>query len=317
MANSYWIGIDLGGTKILSGLFDSKLKLISKIKKHTDADQGGEAVLQRITESVQELITENKVDTAEIRGMGFAVPGQIQPNSSFVRYAPNLNWRDYDLKPLMPKAWKWPVIVDNDVRMGTYGEWTLGAAKGAKNVFGIFAGTGVGGGLILNGELYHGFNGHAGEIGHIVIHWRRGSELEDIAGRKNMMKRAKELLDDAPKKVRKPWKDIVLPTLKSSSLSEFYEADDPIAVQIVEDASRAIGCSIASVINFLSPEIIVIGGGVTHALGESFTERIWEFAQKYSLPKATNDVKFVTAALGDDSGIVGAAAYAKTRFEGK
>jgi glucokinase len=217
----------------------------------------------------------------------------------------------------MPKSWKWPVIVDNDVRMGTFGEWMHGAAKGAKNVFGIFAGTGVGGGLILNGELFHGFNGHAGEIGHIIIHWNKGQELEEVAGRKNMFKRAKTLLDDAPKRVRKEWKDVEIPKMRSSQLASFYNADDPIAVQIVDEASRAIGSAIASVINLLSPEVIIIGGGVTTALGESFTERVWEFATKFALPKSTNDMKYLTAALGDDAGIVGSAAYAKSKFEGK
>ena len=317
MAQAYWIGVDLGGTKILAGLFDSRMKLVARVKKSTEAELGGPAVFQRIVDGVQELLTETKIDPADVRGMGLAVPGQIKPNSSFVIFAPNLDWHDFDLKPLMPKAWKWPIVVDNDVRMGTYGEWTAGAARGAKHVFGIFAGTGVGGGLILDGELFHGFNGHAGEIGHTIIHWRKVKQLEDVAGRKNMLMRAKELLDDAPRLVRKNWKDVDTSKLRSSHLAQFYEADDPIAVQIIEEAARALASAIASVVNLLSPEVIVIGGGVTMALGESFTERIWEIAQKMTLPKALNDVKYVTAALGDDAGIVGSASYAKSRFEGK
>ena len=98
------------------------------------------------------------------------------------------------MKPLFPESWTWPVVIDNDVRLGTYGEWALGAAKGSKFVFGIFPGTGVGGGLVLDGKLYHGFNGHAGEIGHIIIDWKKGVELEAVAGRRNLMNRAKRSL---------------------------------------------------------------------------------------------------------------------------
>src|SRR5919107_735023 len=112
-------------------------------------------------------------------------------------------WLGVDLKPLMPPAWMWPVVGENDVRMGTYGEFAHGAAKGARNVLGVFVGTGVGGGLILDGQLFTGFNGHAGEFGNLIVHWRRGTPLEGIAGRKHMMLRAKDILDDAPKRVRK------------------------------------------------------------------------------------------------------------------
>ena len=204
-------------------------------------------------------------------------------------------------------------MLENDVRMGTYGEFAHGAARGAKNVFGIFVGTGVGGGLILNGDLYTGFNGHAGEIGHTIIHWRRGTSLEEIAGRKYQMKRAKEILDDAPKRVRKEWKGVDLEKVKSSQLAEYYQKDDPVAVQLIDDAARALGASIAGVVNFLSPEVVVIGGGVAGALGDSFIERIWELALRHTLPGAADKVKCVPASLADDSGIIGCAAYVKAK----
>ena len=126
-----------------------------------------------------------------------------------------------------------------------------------------------------------------------------------------MMKRAKEILDDAPKRVRKEWKGIDLANVRSSQLAEYYQKDDPVAVQLVDDAARALGAAIGGVVNFLNPEVIVIGGGVTGALGDTFIERIWEIAQRYTLPGAAAGIRCVPAALGDDSGIVGCAAYAK------
>jgi glucokinase len=314
MAGTYWIGVDLGGTKILAGLFDDSLKLLARAKQPTDAAGGPAGVFARIGTAVDAVLAEAKIDPAKVRGLGFGIPGQIAPGTTTVRYAPNLDWRDLDVKPLLPSDWHWPVVLENDVRMGTFGEFSTGAAKGARHVFGIFVGTGVGGGLILDGELFTGFNGHAGEVGHVVVHFRRGTELESVAGRRYQMKRAKEILEDAPKRVRKEWKGVDLDKVKSSQLAEFYLKDDPVAVQIVDDAARALGAAVGSVVNLLSPEVIVVGGGVTGALGEPFVERIWDFAQKNVLPGAADGVRFVQAALGDDSGIVGCAAYARARL---
>ena len=313
MSNGHWLGVDLGGTKILTGLFDDRLNLLARNKQPTGSESGPAGVFGRVAQAVDVVLREAKVEPSQVGGMGFAIPGQIEPGKPVVRFAPNLEWRDVDCQAHLPPAWPWPVFLENDVRMGTYGEFAYGAAKGAKHVFGIFVGTGVGGGFILNGELFTGFNGHAGEIGHIVLHWRKGATLESIAGRKYQMKRAKALLDDAPRNVRKLWKGVDTEKVKSSQLAEFYEAGDPVAVGIIDDAARAVGAAIGSVVNLMSPEVVVLGGGVTGALGESFAERVWDIARRYTLPGATANMRFVTAALGDDSGIVGAAAYARAK----
>jgi glucokinase len=313
MSTGYWLGVDLGGTKILSGLFDDELKLLARSKNPTGADGGPSGVFARIVQGVEAVLKEANVEPAQVRGMCIGIPGQIAIGTTRVKFAPNLDWRDVDLKPLMPANWTWPLLVDNDVRMGTYGEFAHGAAKGAQNVLGVFVGTGVGGGLILNGDLFTGFNGNGGEIGHLIVHWRQGTHLEGVAGRKYMMKRAKDILDDAPKRVRKEWKGVDLSTVRSSQLADYYQKDDPVAVQLVDDAARALGAALGGIVNFVSPEVIVIGGGVTGALGDGFIERIWEIAQRYA-PGAANGVRCVSAALGDDSGIVGCAAYAKAHL---
>lgn len=317
MPGPYWIGVDLGGTKILAGLFDDTFRVLSRAKQPTNFEEGGTAVFGRIVTAVDSVLREANVMPQDVRGMGLAVPGQIVPGSTVVRYAPNLDWRDFDLAPLFPPLWSWQVVVDNDVRMGTYGEWKLGAAKGSQHVFGIFPGTGVGGGLILDGELFHGFNGHAGEIGHIIIDWKKGVELEAVAGRRNLMNRARKVIDDAPKSVRKNWKGLDPSGFKSSQIAEYVERGDPVMAQLVDEAARAIGAAVGTVVNLVSPEVIVVGGGMSQALGAPFTERIWEIAQRYALPRATENVRCVMAALGDDAGITGAAAYAKDRFQAR
>jgi glucokinase len=312
MSEAHWIGVDLGGTKILAGLFDDDMKLRGRAKEATPPPESGpSAVFERIDKAVAKVLAEAGVAAGAVRGLGFGVPGQIKPGTLTVKFAPNLAWRDLDLSSHLPKAWTWPTFIENDVRIGTFGEWRHGSAKGAKNVLGIFAGTGVGGALIIDGKLYHGFNYNAGEIGHLVVHWRKGKTLEDIAGRRSMMRYAASLLADAPKRVRKEWKGVDLDIVKSSQLAEFFEKDDPIAVQLVDAAAKALGAAIGGLINLLSPEVIVLGGGVAGALGEGFRERIWEIATRYTLPGAADGIKFVPAQLEDDSGIVGAAAYAK------
>ena len=312
--SKHWIGVDLGGTKILAGLLDDNLNVLARSKQPTGSEAGPAGVIERVVQAVDAVVRESKIDPGSISGMGFAIPGQIVPGQPIVRFAPNLSWSNINIAELLPKEWPWPVCIENDVRMGTYGEFAHGSAKGAKHVFGIFAGTGVGGGLILNGKLFHGFLGHAGEIGHIVMHWRRGTTLESVAGRKYMMKRAKEMLDDSPKRVRKEWKGIDPDRVKSSQLADFYMNDDPIAVTIIDDAARAIGGAIASVVNLLSPEVVVVGGGVAQSLGDSFLERIQDFAMKAILPGAAEGMRFVPASLGDDAGIVGCAAFVKDQL---
>src|SRR5204863_5702945 len=139
--------------------------------------------------------------------------------------------------------------------------------------------------LILDGKLYHGFNGHAGEVGHIIIDWKKGVELEAVAGRRNLMNRARKVIDDSPKSVRKEWKAIDPTGFKSSQIAEYVERGDPVMNRLVDEAAWAIGAAVGTVVNLMSPEIIVVGGGMAQALGAAFVERIWEIAQRYALPR--------------------------------
>ncbi len=314
MGKTYWIGVDLGGTKILCGVFNENFKRVGRAKLATAVGKGPDAVISQVHVAVAEAIRNAEIDPSEVGGLGMCIPGQVDLREQQVNYAPNLEWRNVELASIPSPTWTWPCHFENDVKLGTYGEYTHGAAKGARNVLGIFVGTGVGGGLIINGELYGGFNGNAGEIGHTIVDWRKGTNLEAIAGRRAMMKRAAKHLNDAPKKVRKEWKDSDVAKIKSSELAARYERGDMVAQQLVEDAAHAIGAAVASALNFLSPEVIVIGGGVAGALGPAFLERIWEIGQRLALPEVADGVRCLPAALEDDSGIVGAAAYARMKI---
>src|SRR5437764_54138 len=229
MSHDLWIGVDLGGTKILAGLFDDAFTVLSRAKEATPAPAlGPSAVFAAIDRCVEKVLADAKAERGRIRAMGFGIPGQIDPVNRRVKFAPNLEWHNVDLAAMTPSDWNWPVYVENDVRAGTYGEWKHGAAKGARHVLGIFAGTGVGGALILDGKPHYGFNHNGGEIGHIVLNWRKGTTLEGVAGRRSIMKRAADRLADGPKSARKRWKGLDLGKVKSSQLASLYEKDDPV-----------------------------------------------------------------------------------------
>jgi glucokinase len=315
LATKCWIGVDLGGTKILAGLFDDKFTLLGRAKTPTEAAGGPEAVFRQIRLAVDEVIQKSDVKIEQIRGLGMGVPGQVEPKTRRVRFAPNLGWKNLDLDAHVPAQWSWPCCFENDVKLGTYGEFTHGAAQGARIVLGIFVGTGVGGGIIINGEIYSGFNFSAGEIGHTILHWRKGTTLEELSGRHAMMKRAAVILEDAPKAIRKEWKSVDLMAIKSAQLAAIYNKGDLIAAQLIDDGARALGAAVGSALNLLSPEVIVIGGGVAGALGASFLERIWEVAQRFALPHVSDGVRCLPAALEDNSGIYGAAAFARNQIE--
>src|SRR5262249_19606716 len=200
MSESHWIGVDLGGTKILAGLLDSSMKIQARSKEPTpQPGQGPAAVFERIGRAVDRVLKEANVAPDQVRGLGLGVPGQIDPTALRVKFAPNLDWHDVDLRGFLPSSWPWKPLMGKAARAGPFGGWKRGAARGPRHVLGVFAGTGVGGALILDGKLYHGFNFNAGEIGHIVINWRKGTTLETVAGRRNMMRRWAADLADAPK----------------------------------------------------------------------------------------------------------------------
>ena len=296
MTGGYWLGVDLGGTKILAAIFDDNLRLLARSKQHTSAEGGPEGVMGRIVQGVEAVIHEANVDPLHIRGMGLGIPGQIVVGTTRVKFAPNLEWRDVDVQPLVPAGWHWPLVVDNDVRMGTYGEFAFGAAKGARNVLGVFVGTGVGGGLILDGKLHRGAHGTSGEIGHMIIDpngpldlcGQRGC-LEAFIGGANIAREtghtAAELFAAAAK-------------------------GNKHARMVVERAARYMGMALISLTNVIDPEMFVIGGGVSRswALVEP---TIVETLHSSPFIKPARRPRLRRARLGDRAGQIGAVEWAR------
>lgn len=317
------IGVDMGGTKILSAVIDAGGNILGTAKVPTKADKGASEVIDRIASCVQKAVDKSGVTADSIQALGIGAPGPLDPATGVVIFAPNLGWRDVPLKTELETRTGFPTYVDNDVNVGTLGEHVFGAGQGVENVVGIFVGTGIGGGIILQGELFHGASKTAGEIGHIVVKANgprcgcgtRGC-LEALASRTAMAKQFRRAIE------KKGQKSIVseltngdLKSIKSGVLAKAVRLNDKLTLKVIKKATKYLGVGIGSIVNFLNPEMIVLGGGVVEALDDTFLDNIRTAAEKYSLPNTLNGVQIVSAKLGDDAGILGAAALARQRLQ--
>lgn len=309
-----WVGIDLGGTKIYAVVFDGA-DVLAEAKTKTPTQGGPLAVVDAMAGVVRDL---GPVD--DLAGIGVGAPGVIDPEAGTVRQAPNLHgWMEpFGVAEALSSALGGvPVAVDNDVNVGTLAEHRLGAGKGADDVLGVFAGTGIGAGVVLDGVLRRGPTGAAGEIGHMIV--RRGGRLcgcggrghlEAYAGRAAMERRARDLerkgrdtmlVDLAPGK-----------RMTSGVFVKALAAGDGVAVELIDDAVGALGVAIASAVSLLDVALVVVGGGLADRLGPSFVARVEEACRADVFPR-NPELRIVPAALGDRGGSIGAALMAADR----
>ncbi|MDQ3709442.1 MAG: ROK family protein [Actinomycetota bacterium] len=303
-------GVDLGGTKILAALVDDNHDVIAEQKVPTPAD-GPESVVEAIRTAVEAL--PERPDT-----VGIGAPGPV--HDGVVKIAPNLpGWdRPVPLAEQLSKALGLQVVVDNDATVGALGEFVAGAGRGARNLLGVWIGTGVGGGLVLEGRAYRGSFGGAGEFGHMVVRQggqrcncgRRGC-LEAYAGRASMERAVSTLVAaGAQTALTRIAAEKNKSQLTSSVWKRALSEGDPIANQLLDEAVSAVSIGVANAVNLLDLDRVVIGGGFAEALGQPLADRIAQAARPYFLVgDADRDV--VVAELVDTAGVVGAAALAR------
>jgi len=313
------IGMDLGGTKILGAVVDPKGRIVSEAKTKTKSEGGPDAVIERIARTARQAARRAKIGWVDVGAVGIGAPGPVDPTTGVVYNPPNLpGWDEIRLGPRLSEALGVPVYVENDVNLGTLGEYTQGAGQGTVDMVGIFVGTGVGGGLILNGQLRSGFRHAAGELGHMIILadgpvcgcGRRGC-LESVASR-TAIERDIQLGLAAGRESRiTEWMGEG-GGLTSRVLAQAVRQDDPLVTEIMSRAQWYLGLLTASVVNLVDPEIVVFGGGVAEALGEQFLAPIRVTARQYYIQQAGADrVRIVAAKLGDHAGVLGAAVLAR------
>lgn len=317
------VGVDMGGTKILAAVVDAEGNILSTSKIPTQAKSKTSVVIDRIAECIRDVINESPVDADSIGAIGIGAPGPLDPVTGVVIFAPNLGWKDVPLKTELEARVDIPTFVDNDVNVGTLGEHTFGAGRGVKNIVGIFVGTGIGGGIIMNGKLFHGASKTAGEIGHIIVKaggprcgcGNRGC-LEAMASRTAMTKEfQKAILKKGKKSILSNLTGGDLGLIRSGVLAKALHSKDKLTRKVFKKTTKYLGIGIGSIVNFLNPEMIILGGGVVEAVGDKFLDDIRKAANKYALPDTLKGVQIVGAKLGDDAGVLGAAALARQRLK--
>jgi len=279
----FYAGIDLGGTKILTVIEDSERNVLAKTKIPTEATRGVGVVMDNIVKSLEISCKEVGISPNELSGIGIGVPGPVNHEKGLVYDCPNLSgWKNIEVRKLLGERWNVPVKVENDARVAGLAETRFGAAKGFRHVFYITVSTGIGAAIIIDGKIYHGADGAAGEFGQMKL--LDGSILEQkFAGP------AIERLFGLP----------------TTQLIELVEKNDRGAKKAVEYLTDGIGTFLANIATLLNPQIIVVGGGVSQ-LGDLILNPIREKVSSLAFSISAKNVKIVPAALHTDSGAVGA-----------
>lgn len=309
----YSIGIDLGGTKILIGLVEKESgKVVSHIKKKTKKEKGPENIVRKMVEGVEELLEESGKSFTEISSIGIGSAGQIDRKNGIIIGAPNLDCYNLNLKEILQNKFNIPVFVGNDVEVATIGEQKFGAGKGCADFVCVFVGTGIGSAIVKNGHIIYGATGTAGELGHIIVDLNGrpcacGAHgcLEAYASRSAIETR----IEGALKKGRKSCISGYLEegkAITSSMIRKSIEREDELVTQCVSEASEYLSGGLASVINLINPELIILGGGLIEAVDYFYKQTIKK-AKSKSLPVPAEKIGFSKTILGDYSGVIGAA----------
>jgi glucokinase len=324
----YIVGVDLGGTNIVAGAMTvDGSRHVAMRSIPTNSAVGDEGVADRIVGLVQSVILDtieqNDAGRGDFIGIGIGAPGPLDRERGIVLVAPNLGWKDFPLRDRISQRLNLPTTLDNDANCATFGEWWQGAARGGHDVVGLTIGTGIGGGLILGGALYHGASDMAGEIGHTTIdlngrHCKCGNYgcLEAYASAPAIATRAREVM------VREEGESCI-PAMVGGNFDAItaqivYDAakqGDPVGLEIVRDTARYLGAGVANLLNIFNPDTVVIAGGVT-AAGDALFVPLRAEVRRRAFSPAVRAVRLVAGELPGTAGVVGAVASFKQQHLG-
>lgn len=307
----YYAGIDLGGTNTKIGLVDEDGNIIFTTIVKTDSMEGFEKTIQRLSKILLQQVKSFDLNFDDVQSVGVGVPGPVL-NSRVVKFWANFPWKNgVDLALEFEKNLGKPVKADNDVNVITLGEMWKGSAQGYKNVLGLAIGTGIGGGIIVDGKLVSGENGAGGEVGHIKV--ERDGKLcgcgqkgcwEAYASATGLIREAQSRL--AVNKTNGLYEQVIGRDLEAKDIFDVAKEGDAFALDLVDYEADYIALGIGNLLNVLDPEIVVVGGGVSLA-GDILFDKVKEKLKKYAFPSTTENLKIVAASLGNDAGILGAA----------
>ena len=303
----YCFGVDIGGTTVKMGLFQTDGKLLDKWEIKTRTENGGEMILADVSDSLKKKLKEKAIAEAQVIGVGIGIPAPVS-TEGIVHNTANLGWGYKEVKREMEELTGFKVAVGNDANVAALGEMWLGAGRGKTDVIMVTLGTGVGGGVIVNGKPVVGNNGAGGEIGHICVNYEEtelcgcGNKgcLEQYASATGITRLAKRRLkkDEEPSLLRGQ-------EISAKAVFDALKEGDEVAKEIVEEFGSYLGHALANIATITDPAVIVIGGGVSKA-----GSILLKYVEKYFHEKAffaNEDTRFVLATLGNDAGICGAA----------
>ncbi len=307
------IGIDLGGTKILIALVNKETgEVVHHVKKKTKKDKGPQNIIRKMVSGIEELLEESKFHIEDIDSIGVGAAGQVDRENGIIIGAPNLDCYDLNIREHLTSHFNLPVYLGNDVEIAAMGEMKFGAAKGCDDFVCVFVGTGVGSSIVKDGKIIHGATGTAGEIGHMIVDLNGrqcacGAHgcLEAYASRSAIEKRIEGAL-------RKGRHSTILDymetgkSISSSMIQKSIEREDELVIQCVNEAAEYLSGGLASIINFINPKLIILGGGLIEAV-DYFYKNTIKKARAKSLPVPATKIEFKKAQLGDYSGVIGAA----------
>ncbi len=321
--NEWAIGIDLGGSKIEVALVNSSGKLHDRLRIPTDSSQGYNSILERITKTIQQLCSKNgDVDPSAV---GIGIAGQISKSSGIVLYAPNLDWHNVNLEIDLSAMLNKHVRICNDVRAATLGEWLYGAGKNCDDLVCVFIGTGIGGGIVSDGMLLEGCNNTAGEIGHMTIdmhgpecHCGNKGCFEALAGGWAIARDAQNLVRSDMKsgKMMLAIAGNEIDKITARTVSEAADRNDPLATKIIENLGDVLEAGATALVNAFAPCRLILGGGIIEGMPQ-LLGRIEKNVNKYALKAATKNLEILPAELHNDSGVIGAAAFALKQIKSK
>lgn len=323
-SQNHWIGFDLGGTKMLATVYNHKFEQLGRARKKTKGREGMDAGLKRMNSVVKEALEDAKVTKEQISGLGVGCPGPLDLKKRRIRTAPNLGWENVPVADSIEQAFGFPVTIANDVDAGVFGEYSFGAGRGARCVFGIFPGTGIGGGCVYEGKLFRGSNCTCMEIGHIPLMPEgrldgagNAGTLEALASRLAIASDAAGACyrGQAPHLLKNAGTDLA--DIRSGALAASVSNGDASVKQIILQACGHLASSVVTIVHLLAPDVIVFGGGLVEAMPHLMLPAIEKQARKRVLPALRDVFEIKEAELGDDAGVMGAAALARQSVTGE
>lgn len=322
MEEPWSIGVDLGGTKLEVAHVDAQGRVRQRLRKPTNVKGGPSAIIEDVIASVWTL---RETADSPPAGVGVGVAGQVEKETGKVTFAPNLDWRDVPLQADLQRSIGLPVIVTNDVRAATWGEWLHGAGRGCDDLLCMFVGTGVGGGVVSGGQMLAGCNNTAGEVGHITVDMNgppcscgnRGC-LEALAGGWAITRLARETVSADPDggRLLLEMAGGFIEEINVATVARAVRGGDPMARQLMDRAASALIAGASTLINAFNPCRLILGGGVIMGVPE-LIGRIDKGVRGQALAAACASLIVLPAGLRTDAGVIGAAALAIRTFAGK